>query len=74
MTGNIGESVNCTIYENRPSPCREYDVFNAQGELNPRCNQARAQHGLAPLDVRYVPVVGVPDHITLPTPEINTGL
>ncbi|OYW87588.1 MAG: hypothetical protein B7Z23_13655, partial [Pseudomonadales bacterium 32-61-5] len=43
LAGNIGESVSCTIYENRPSPCREYDVFDAQGELNPRCNQARAK-------------------------------
>ena len=23
LSGNIGESVSCTIYENRPSPCRD---------------------------------------------------
>ncbi|MCQ8895887.1 YkgJ family cysteine cluster protein [Limnobacter humi] len=52
LAGNIGESVTCTIYPNRPSPCREYDVFNEQGELNPRCNQARAKHGMPPLNVK----------------------
>jgi Fe-S-cluster containining protein len=55
LTGNIGQSVKCSIYENRPSPCREYNVFDAQGELNPRCNQARAKHGLDPLYVRFIP-------------------
>jgi uncharacterized protein len=63
LVGNIDESVTCSIYENRPSPCREYAVFDAQGELNPRCNQARAKHGLAALNVRFVPSVGEPDPI-----------
>ncbi|HEX4878883.1 MAG TPA: YkgJ family cysteine cluster protein [Limnobacter sp.] len=54
LAGEIGQSVSCTIYPVRPSPCREYDVFDAQGELNPRCNQARAKHGLPPLNVRFV--------------------
>ena len=57
LAGNLGESVTCTIYENRPSPCREYDVFDSNGELNPRCNQARAKHGFEPLNVRYIPAV-----------------
>jgi Fe-S-cluster containining protein len=54
LGGNIGERVSCTIYQNRPSPCREYDVFDGQGNLNPRCNQAREKHGLPPLHVRKV--------------------
>ncbi|GLR25858.1 MULTISPECIES: YkgJ family cysteine cluster protein [Limnobacter] len=57
LTGTLGESVSCSIYENRPSPCREYEVFMPDGSLNPRCNQARAKHGLPPLDVRFVPAV-----------------
>ena len=55
LAGTLGESVTCTAYENRPSPCREYEVFDAQGELNPRCNQARAKHGFEPLNVKFVP-------------------
>ncbi len=54
LSGNLGERVSCTIYENRPSPCREYNVFLEDGSLNPRCNQARAKHGFEPLNVRYV--------------------
>lgn len=53
LSGNLGERVSCTIYENRPSPCREYNVFLEDGSLNPRCNQARAKHGFEPLNVRY---------------------
>jgi uncharacterized protein len=68
LKGNLGESVCCSIYENRPSPCREYQVFDELGNLNPRCNQAREKHGLLPLNVRFVPVVGIPSDITLPTP------
>ena len=68
LQGNLGESVSCSIYESRPSPCREYQVFDEQGNLNPRCNQAREKHGLAPLNVRFVPVVGIPADVTLPTP------
>ena len=54
LTGTPGESVSCSIYENRPSPCREYNVFDTQGQLNPRCNEARAKHGFEPLNVRFV--------------------
>ncbi|WP_370262501.1 YkgJ family cysteine cluster protein [Limnobacter sp.] len=57
LAGELGQSVSCTIYPVRPSPCREYDVFDAHGELNPRCNQARAKHGLAPLNVKYISAV-----------------
>lgn len=43
LAGEIGVSVNCTIYDGRPSPCREFDVEHAA------CNQARQRNGLAPL-------------------------
>lgn len=55
LKGEIGQSVGCSIYANRSSTCREYEVFDAQGQLNPRCNPARAKHGLEPLNVMYVP-------------------
>lgn len=52
LSGEVGAGVSCTIYADRPTPCREYDVFDAKGELNPRCNPAREKHGLPPLNVR----------------------
>ncbi|NJM31984.1 MAG: YkgJ family cysteine cluster protein [Limnobacter sp.] len=56
LAGKLGEQVSCTLYQNRPSPCREYEVFLPDGSLNPRCNQARAKHGLGPLNVRFIEV------------------
>ncbi|WP_411358031.1 YkgJ family cysteine cluster protein [Pseudidiomarina salilacus] len=47
LEGEIGQQVGCRIYENRPSPCREF-VAGDEGE-NAYCNKARAHYGLAPL-------------------------
>lgn len=41
LEGQIGESVGCTIYEKRSSPCREFTMGT------PECLKARAAHGLA---------------------------
>jgi Fe-S-cluster containining protein len=46
LEGEIGESVACGAYEQRPSPCREVEVGDEQ------CAKARARHGLAPLAPR----------------------
>lgn len=43
LTGQIGGSVACGIYEWRPSPCHEFE------EGSEACARARARHGLAPL-------------------------
>lgn len=43
LTGCLGETSVCGIYEQRPSACRSFEMG---GE---RCNEARARHGLAPL-------------------------
>lgn len=43
LAGEIGQAVACTIYESRPSPCREFDTSHAA------CNRARQRHGLPPL-------------------------
>lgn len=55
LEGTIGQAVNCTIYEKRPTPCREFGVDWVDGMLVfsaadlERCTQARAKWGLPPL-------------------------
>lgn len=43
LSGCIGASVACTIYDSRPSPCREFEAGQ------PSCVRARRRHGLPPL-------------------------
>ena len=43
LVGTIGQTVACSIYAERTSPCREFDVEHAA------CNRARQRHGLPPL-------------------------
>lgn len=50
LDGGIGESVRCTIYPGRPSPCRELEPWDATGRPDEKCSRARAAHGLPPLD------------------------
>jgi Fe-S-cluster containining protein len=40
LAGEIGDTVGCTIYEQRSSTCREFDAGT------PACNRAREKHGL----------------------------
>lgn len=49
LKGEIGESVHCSIYRHRPSPCREFSQSGEGGEVNEACNRARARYGLPPL-------------------------
>jgi hypothetical protein len=49
LAGRIGESVGCTIYEQRASPCRDFQASWVDGRHNERCDRARAAHGLPPL-------------------------
>lgn len=55
LSGKIGERVACTIYNNRPSPCREFGIQFKHGKINitpedlERCNKARAAWNLPPL-------------------------
>ncbi|BBQ84232.1 MULTISPECIES: YkgJ family cysteine cluster protein [Enterobacteriaceae] len=53
LSGTIGDSVSCTIYAHRPSPCREFAMSGENGELNEACNRARARYGLPPLEPLY---------------------
>lgn len=49
LEGAVGEAVRCTIYDRRPTPCREFNWHGEDGTPNPRCNQRRADVGLPPL-------------------------
>ncbi|MEJ2521524.1 MAG: YkgJ family cysteine cluster protein [Gammaproteobacteria bacterium] len=49
LQGTVGESVRCGIYDRRPSPCRELAPAWHDGQPSPRCDRARAAHGLLPL-------------------------
>ncbi len=49
LGGRIGDRVHCLIYENRPSPCREFEASFSNGRHNPRCDEARKRYGLKPL-------------------------
>jgi Fe-S-cluster containining protein len=49
LAGDVGRAVRCTIYAQRPGPCREFEA-SAEVSPNPACRRARARHGLLPLD------------------------
>ena len=39
----------CAIYDNRPTPCREFPVYMRDGSLNPKCTELRALYNVPPL-------------------------
>lgn len=43
LQGEVGHRVSCSVYGQRPSPCRELQVGDA------RCSDARHRHGLPAL-------------------------
>lgn len=49
LEGVTGVQVRCTIHPNRPSPCRNFAASYSEGRHEPRCDEARARHGLRPL-------------------------
>lgn len=49
LEGIVGDCVHCRIYPQRPSPCRNYRFNGENGELNPRCDEARLAFGLPTL-------------------------
>lgn len=44
LTGTTGEKVACSIYEQRPQPCRSVQVGDE------KCNRARGHYGLPPIE------------------------
>ncbi len=51
LGGRVGEAVRCGIYADRPGPCRDFQPHGLCGIPNPGCNDARARHGLPPIDL-----------------------
>jgi uncharacterized protein len=49
LIGRVGESAHCSIYKNRPSPCRKFMASYENGYQNIRCDEARIKHGLKAL-------------------------
>jgi len=53
LRGELGrEGIHCAIYEQRPSPCREFSPWLEHGEPNPDCQRVRMGIGLPPLPPR----------------------
>ncbi len=57
LEGDVGQTVRCHIYENRPSPCRDFAVDFVDGQVvaspedHERCSRARARYNLLPIEV-----------------------
>jgi Fe-S-cluster containining protein len=49
LEGVVGERVACTIYAQRPTPCRAVRASWEDGTPDAHCDRARARHGLRPL-------------------------
>lgn len=49
LEGQIGVATRCAIHPRRSSVCREFPPSYEDGSPNPRCDAARARHGLPPL-------------------------
>ena len=49
LEGHLGKMVSCRIYNNRPSPCRNFKASFEDGIANPRCDQVRQERGMKPL-------------------------
>lgn len=70
LRGDIGKAVHCSIYPLRPSPCRAFEPYDADGKVNPRCNAARARWQLPPLAPAIMPE-SPPVDIRLPVPVVD---
>lgn len=49
LLGDIGEQVQCSIYPQRASVCREFRYSGQDGKIDEYCDKARAAWGLPPL-------------------------
>jgi len=59
LDGEIGKSVSCSIYQHRPTPCREFDQSGLNDVGNEACDRARAHYGLPPLMSTPNPLAGL---------------
>lgn len=71
LEGTLGQQVSCSIYENRPTPCREFPVYFDDGTPNPKCDELRAKINLPPLPNPH------PSRVTVaaadPAAEVSTA-
>ena len=51
LEGVIGQKVHCTIYDQRPGPCRDFAPYAPLGVGDDACDRARHRFGLPPLAV-----------------------
>ncbi|RKQ38100.1 YkgJ family cysteine cluster protein [Enterobacter sp. R1(2018)] len=72
LEGEPGERVRCGIYENRPSPCREFMMSGEGGITNDACNRARAKYGLPPLHVSSPPFIESLSGATAPPSRVQS--
>jgi Fe-S-cluster containining protein len=49
LEGEIGRSVRCTLYPQRPGPCRDFAPYAPLGMGDDACDRARRRHGLPAL-------------------------
>lgn len=49
LAADIGRAARCTIYDQRPSVCREVAASWEFGQASTQCDRARLAHGLTPL-------------------------
>jgi Fe-S-cluster containining protein len=49
LRGEVGVAAHCSIYAQRPSPCRDIAPAWEHGEPSAQCDRARARYGLSPL-------------------------
>ncbi|MCC6138839.1 MAG: YkgJ family cysteine cluster protein [Bdellovibrionaceae bacterium] len=49
LEGRIGNQVQCSIYSQRPSTCRDFEASYENGEKNEKCDRARIKHGMQAL-------------------------
>lgn len=50
LLGELGQpGIHCAIYELRPTPCREFEVWQSDGSPNPDCQRLRLGLGLPAL-------------------------
>lgn len=53
LRGELGQpGIHCDIYLNRPTPCREFEVWQPDGSVNPDCQRLRATLGLPSIAAR----------------------
>ena len=53
LQGTLGVDASCSIYQNRPSPCRAIAPDAGVGRGDAACGDARRLHGLPPLMGSY---------------------